>query len=292
MFRLNFSGLLRASCVTACLAAAILACLLSTAKARLGESLIEFGEQLTLSTGGTLSSGTSHFVINGLEFNRLTSTTPLSVKQALDRLNGFCQQRAGVRGPDDLLTASTTGTPEPLALGGSYRHEAENAGVLACIDTGGPLSVPELTTRLKDFARTGNLSSVGRLRYVLARREKSVTSILALWTDGDAPILHLFPKAGDAPGRDIPDVPRPENSERVLSAWQPGVPYALTVYRSRGSSIPALSHWYEAQLTQHGWRVIPARAPDTLIAQQGTRTLIVRSATARGGGIATSVAEL
>lgn len=287
-------GLLRVTGVVSCIGLTVLGCLLSTAKAKFDESLVHFGEQLSALTQTKMQSTESHLHINGLQVHRITASTPLDVRETLNRLQSFCSERGGLETPAALLKSAQARSVHPgaAAPGGIYRHESERGGVIACIDTQRPLGISELTTRLRAFVKTGNLSAVGSLRYVLARREKSVTSLLVLWTEGEASLLRMFPKTGDVPGDDVPDVPRPELATRVLSANDDAASYSLTTYESTATSPRFVIDWYKAQLQQRGWRVTSSKFPSTLVAQRRSRMLVIRSAPIGTGSVATTVAEL
>lgn len=195
--------------------------------------------------------------------------------------------------PEALLSAELSNAPKAKRdlMRGMYRYESKSEGVLACIDTERPLGLVELSRSLQAFAKTGDSSAVGQLRYVLARRDGAVTSLLVLWTDGSAPLLTMFPKAGDAPGRDVSDVPRPKDSARLLSASDLGAPYSITVYRSEKVSPVVVYDWYVKTLTERGWRVTEAKT-GSLIARRGARTIFVRTTTVASGGTTTSILEL
>jgi len=291
---LRVFGLLRATGVVICISLTLLGCLFSSAKAKVGESLVHFGEQLSALTRAEAHSTESRLHINGLEVHRFTASTSLDVKETLNRLQTFCSEHGGLETPNALPKSAPVNSIQPhaAALGGTYRFESERAGVLACIDTQRPLGVSELTTRLQQFVKTGNLSAIGSLRYVLARREKSVTSLLVLWTGGDASLLQMFPKTGDAPGYDVPDVPRPRQATRVFSANEDGAPYSLTTYQAPATSPASDIEWYKAQLQQRGWHVTGSKRPSILTAQRGSRVLVISSTSIGTGSVATTIAEL
>jgi hypothetical protein len=255
---------------------------------------VHFGEQLSALTHAKANSTESRLQINGLDVRRINAVTPFGVNETLNRLQYFCTDHGGLTAPDALLQSAPVKSirSQTAALGGTYRHETEHAGVLACIDTQRPLGLAELTARLQAFVKTGNLSTIGSLRYVLARREKSVTSMLVLWTEGDALLLQMFPKSGDTPGRDVPDFPRPEHARRVFSATEDGARYSLTTYQLSATSPASAVEWYKAQLPQHGWRVTGSKRPSILIAQRGPRLVVISSTTMGAGSISTTIAEL
>jgi len=262
---------------------------LHEAKARIGETLIAFGDQLAAWSNGKLDSKLGHLTVNGLRIHRVTATTPLAINDALDRLEHICTEHGGLQSPEGFLNGRSPS--EQKLSRGTYRRVGNTEGVLACIDTERPLGPVELARRLEQFAKTGDLSAVGQLRYVLARNDGSVTSLLILWTDGSVPLLQMFPRSGDAPGRDVPDVPRPRDSDRLLSAADQTAPYTITVYRSRQASGALTLEWYTKALKERGWLVVGAKV-GSLVARRGARTLLIRETQATSGFPTTSILEL
>ena len=263
---------------------------LRDAKAQLYESLIAFGDQLSSWSNGKLDSKTGHLWINGVLVHKVSASTPLGINDAFDRLERICTEHGGLDVPETLLKSAPSKGKRSL-LRGVYREGGQNQGVLACIDTGRPLSVAEVTRRLQQFAKTGDLSSVGQLRYVMARRDGSATSLLILWTDGKVPLLEMFPKTGDAPGRDVAGVPRPEGSRRLLSTSYDGLPYTVTVYRSPDEVRIPIVKWYTRNLGNAGWRVVTAK-DGSLVARRGARTILIRATLHADEPATTSIIEL
>lgn len=287
-------GVVRALLVGSLIVGVVFGGCLSRAEAHLGESLAGFGEELAKWTMAKPTSREGRFSINGVEMHRMTASTSLSIKDALDRLQRVCTERGGIETSALLLDAKKQhrNARMPGMFEGMYRHEGNHDGVLACIDTGGPLGVTELARRLQKFVATGNLADVGKLRYVLARRQGSVTSVLVIWTENNAHLLQMFPKSGDAPGHDVPDVPRPEGAERLLSATDLAAPYGITVYRAIGRSPDALRDWYRARLTERGWIIAKPTKSGTLVAHRGSRTLVVHVALSAAGLTLATITEL
>lgn len=285
-------GLLRAVALGVLVLVVTVSSSLRQANAHLGEALIAFGDQLLVLTGGKLASKVSQLSVNGVVLHRATASTPLGIEETLERLSRVCSEKGGIEGADKLLSEvqpqSRVGAR--TLLSGTYRHVANGLGLLACIETGHPLTLSEVTERLGAFTRTGDLAALGSLRYVLAKREGAATSLLVLWTEGSVPLLRMFPKRGDAPGRDLVDVPRPEHSSRLLSAADFGAPYSVTVYRSPLSP-STVQKWYARALAQHGWRVTEVKR-SSLLARRGERCIIVRSRAATAGTTTASIVEL
>jgi len=285
-------GFARALFLILLVLAATLAVTFGKAEAHLGESLIAFGDELSAWTGGKVDSRVGHLSLNGLRIHRVTASTTLPVAAALDRLQQVCTSRGGIENAQAMLLGANPKLEEARKglLSGIYRHESKSGAVLTCIDTERSLSVFELSERLQRFVKSGDLSDLGKLRYVLARRDGAVTSLLVLWTDGSAQILKMFPKVGDAPGRDVPDVPRPENADRLLSASDLDAPYSVTVYRSRERSSAAVQNKYVKTLGELGWCIAQPRA-GSFVARRGARSVLIRTATL-AASTTTSIVEL
>lgn len=280
-------GVLRAVACMAALVAAALWLPLRSAEARLGEALRGFGAELVAWQEARWHSAPRRLAVNGLELGLVTASMPGSVPEALDRFHAVCRARGGLAVPEALRGHL------PLGLDGTFRSDSDEEGVLACLDTGEPLELAELSGRLDRFAETGDLSAFGELRFVVARRQGDATAVLVLWTEGPAPLLEMFPEAGDAPGRDPEGVPRPEGARRVLSAVEQGMPCSLTVYETSALAPAELLAWYGATLKSGGWRISPGSDGHALAAARGTRSLVLRVAPGEGPGSAVvTVAEL
>ena len=271
----------RAAAVLALVVAACAACLIRSAEARAGEVLFGFGRELAAWTDAHPQSTTRVLSVNGLQLELMTVTTSLDVKHALDHFHDLCRKRGGVREPAPQKARSFDAV---------LRKEAEHEGVLACIDTDGPLGVAELTGRLERFSKSGNLAELGKLRYVLARRTGDTTTLLVLWTDRDAQLLGLMPASGDATGKDPNDFPRATGLRRLLSAAEQSAPYTLAVYDAGKQPPDGIVAWYEAELARRGWSV--SRTGDRLLAQRASRSVILSVRTLKAGKTAVTVAEL
>lgn len=262
---------------------------LRSAHARAGESLLLLGSQLSRIVGSQQATPAGRLVINGMGLEHQSFTTPREVNIVLDQVSDYCANHGGFSLPELARVPSVASAKRGL-LDGVLRYDTGNVGTLVCLDTNGKLGAAELVTRLQRFAQTGDLASIGRLRYVFARREKSVTSVLVFWSNETAPLLKLFPKTGDAPGTDLPEIPRPSEATRLLAAAEDGQPYSLRIYRLPKGSAATVAHWYRIQLNSQGWRV-EAGGREMLIARLGSRTIVIHLAET-AGGTALSVAAL
>lgn len=267
----------------------LLASCLRSAHARLGEALLGFGDQLVKMQDLKANSAPRRLSINGLSMGVLTLSTKVGVKDALNRFQAQCQQHGGLQVPRAL--ASKLGSARN-AFDGTIRREAQNEGMLACIDSGHTLSLGELTERLSGVRDSGDLAALGELRYVFARRSGGTTTLLVFWTDGSAPLLKLFPSRGDALGRDTHGVPRPDGSRRLLAAAEVGTPYSLVVYRVPETRLEVLAPWYRRELKASGWQVLQDGPGAPLRALRDGRIILVNCSRATTGAALVTVAEL
>lgn len=278
------AGLRAAACISVIFVVAGVV-LLRVASAQVSERLHGFGAELLAWQGARLHSTPRQLSVNGLELRLVTATTDESVGDTLDRFHELCRRRGGLSMPEGLAERMP-------GLDGTFRRASESEGVLACLDSGGPLTLDEVGARLQQLASTGDLSAAGALRYVFARKSGKRTAVLVLWTEGAAPLLGMFPESGDAPGLDPRHVPRPAKTTRLLSAAEHGAPYSLALYDAEQRAPEELRSWYETALETEGWTVTPSGDADTLLARRGPRTVLIRVARGRAGQTIASVVEL
>jgi hypothetical protein len=281
-------GLARAALVLASTFGVAFYVSLRSAEARAGEALLGFGSELLRWEGLRAHTRPRGLTVNGLELGLVAVSTELGVRETLDRFHALCTRRGAIS-PEAILGEARATDISERALGGVFRQESADEGVLACLDTAGPLELGELVRRLAKFTETGDLGAVGELRYVLARWDGEGTTALIVWTEGRADVLGMFPK-GDAPGRDPAGIARPTGSRRLLSAAEHGAPYAVTVYDADGRSAGDVIEEYVSGLSARGWSVQRLDGAGSLIGRQGARTIVVRVAgTSRNKTLATVV---
>ena len=251
--------------------------------------------------GARYGSAPRQLMVNGVTFRVVTASVPTDLSSALDQVAAQCSERGGIQGAEDLLERMRTPQAEPYSkwslLGGVHRVESDHDGVVACVDSGGPLGLLEIPSRVREFLRTGDLSAIGELRYVFGRRSEKGTNLLLLWTEGTAPILEMFPPRGDSPGTDPAGFPRLPNMQRLLSASEAGHPYSITFYRAfPGPS--DLAERYRSEFGTRGWTVSEAPSAGNrttgraaLLAREGDRILLVRFV-ARSGETIVAVERL
>ena len=156
----------------------------------------------------------------------------------------------------------------------SVRRVSRGAdGYVACIDLVAR-DLNELVTSVKRFAQTWDLSEIGALRYVYARRSEAradQTLVLTVWADSSLNLRSLI-ASSDAEGEDLPGVPVPEGSRRVFSAHERGRPSRVAVYVAPGLNPLHLLRQYRRRFAAHGWTIIE-RHPTEIVEVDGTLLL-------------------
>jgi hypothetical protein len=272
---------LRAAAVLLAVIVVALAWSVRSAEAQLGEALVDFGDQLQRWSAGRALSAPRALTINGLELRLMTLQTKLGVDAALDHFQETC--RGGIHAPE------LAGKLDSSLLDASFRQASEKDGVLACVDTAGPLDVADLAGRLSRLQQSGDLAELGALRYVLARRSRDTTTLLVLWTEGHARIVDFLPKQGDAAGHDLRDWPRAPGMRRLLSALEHGQPYAMTVHEADQSPESLLS-WYRTALGAAGWSLTEQEGG--LLAHRGERSVLLQVRASRTGKAVVTAAAI
>ena len=224
------------------------------------EDAFNFGHELIGLSD--LTRGAETLTLNGERFHHslVVSAEPLGT--VLDRVVDHCQKNPGpaARAIDEVAARARTRF-ERLAPPGALRHavfreESATRGMVLCF-VGGPEFGSALSwlSAVRRFSSTRDLSVFGRLRYSFAERtEHGRTRVVSLWADTGLNLTTLFPATGDAAGTDSTVLPRPPAARRTLSAGAEGMPFAVRSYES-SQSVAAAQHFYDAWLTQHGFRV-------------------------------------
>lgn len=286
------AGLVRAAAVLLVLVGIAVVGTARAAERHVGERFAAFGESLLAIDGFRTHSAPRRLGLNGMELGVVTLSTSLDVPSTLDRLEAVCS-RGGLISPETLLGRKPEGATVRAFerfTRGILRQETDERGVVGCIDTGERLDPSTLDERLAALGKTGDLGELGALRFVFVRRARGTTTALVLWSDGSLPFLRAFPKTGDAPGRDLDDVPRPMGSRRLLSASELGAPYAIALYELGPSNGDAFGS-YVRELERLGFATKRLSQKDTVLLRKGNRAVLV-ALTESQGRRALSIARL
>ena len=246
LLRLGF--FLTVACVS------VTALVLRSARADVDEVLWGVGSQI-MAFPGVHNESVRQLQLNGVRLSFRTQTVEGSLADVLDHYEAVCG------------TAIATQTA----------HN-DHAGYVACLDIGDSTQdLGAFVNRFVGFSDTGDLQEVGAPRYVFARRVASRSGdkvrLLTMWADSTFDVYRMLPRTGsDAAGRDLPGVPRPPGSQRILSAWEARQPSGVFVYRVAAKSAEELESFYRAELPRTGWTIIE-RNPSESVRVDGIHML-------------------
>jgi hypothetical protein len=252
-----------------------------------GSQMMQIGERV-----GSVEPRTLR--MNGAQLRlRVQRVAKMTLDEVLDVFESRCRARNG-RFYEQLMEGTPHGQlaePQFDLLDGVMRVESRDAGSVACFDVGDERASPEtILQRAQRFASTGDASSFGELRYMRAERRQRGVFVVMMWTDGPFNIKQMFPRQGDAPGVDFPDLPRPPGgSRRIFSAWEQGQAPALNIYESSALTPQQLDQHYRAELAKLGWQVLnptgaqATGAPRGLLVMRDGVTVTLSNSALEGG---------
>lgn len=203
---------------------------------------------------------TNQVTLNGekIYFSQASSTD--HVQAVLDRFQANCDEDPAMSGMDWEDLATTKVNPSK-AIGGTklgvMRKEAQDDGVVLCFRRGEGAESKTFVNALTEFSTTKDLSAIGDLRYVHASKGSSGTSIQIVWTHGSFKMGNLFPPTdgSDTPGSDSAVLPRPDRSQRILTATAAQTPFAARLYVTGDGPDKAIAS-YDAKMDSAGWAII------------------------------------
>lgn len=273
--------------------------LLHRAHARVSEPLLELGRRMETYADPAADRAPDagrEIWLNGERAFVAATRTGAGVEAVLDHLEARCR-RGGVDMESELDALSRdAGLEEPAGglavLDGVLRAEREGAGFVVCIDG---FREADLGARMRAFDRSGDLAALGELRYAFARPAgEGGALVVSVWTRGAFRIGRMFPERGDAPGRDVDGVPRPEGARRVLSVWEGERPYRFAIYGAEDATVEGAARDVGRELARAGWNVTPRTAspPERVLhATRAGRSVLVVITADPELGVATTVLE-
>jgi hypothetical protein len=209
--------------------------------------------------------------INGQRLMLGSKQSALSVREVLDRFEASCDSASRDAGSLSLFPDSSEVAREDASMPGplrtflqhgprkfsTWRSDLETEGQASCLAiAAGAHGVRGFVERTSAFLESGDLAELGELRYLTARKlENGKTHVIAVWSEGSFRIGAMFPESGDAPGSDMPDVPRPPSAQRVLTAAASGHDYGMRIYASKEPA-SAIASFYERELRQRGFEPV------------------------------------
>lgn len=235
-------------------------CAARQAKADVTEQTFVLGRDL--SKVADLLDHTYQVRLNGETIFMSQSEVALPMKDVLDRFEEHCNENPGVLADPaawkDLPRSTVRGKGDSAGLVarlGVARKETKNEGMVGCLTKSSGMS-PTLGEAFKTFIRTGELGSIGKLRYVYVKgpSPSGRMSITMLWTEDNFNLTKIMPPqdALDAPGTDSPTAGRPPSAQRIMTAEIVGTPYALRIYES-GATPDMVYGKFDATMASDDW---------------------------------------
>lgn len=232
------------------------------ALAELGQDALSLGPELERWAG--LLGPANTIELNGHTLHLGSLHSELTVGDVMSRFRTLCTRESGGLA-EELRTRplALSEDEEALALGVSKQTFGEASGASACLARGATGGGRDLLARAATLLRTGDLSSLGQLRYVFARKlEDGRTQSVLVWNEGPLHVDEMFPASGDAAGHDLTGVPRPRGSRRLLSAQVAGQPYGLLAYEVGQEQPLAALDRYDTELRASGFQSVHLQPGD------------------------------
>ena len=265
------------------------------------KAAMETGAELVRLTDNAHMSGVYRLRLNG-ELVKITSAVSYTNHEViLDRFQKECEDHAdGMETEFGSLANAVTPDAYPRNEGhpgiGVLRQSDDKGGMVMCFATGKATTTAETLARVADFAKTGDLGSLGSVRYVVAKKgENAPSHVVALWTEGSFNVNKMFPEEGDTPGNDAPGVLRPPSSRRLMTAYAEGAPYGVRVYDSTMNKEALLAE-YDKVMPATGWMTYPnatTAAPfSRAFSKDGHDIIVTTEPNPDGKGAQVSIVEM
>jgi hypothetical protein len=254
-------GLLRAAGYLIALSGVFSLIQIRHARAEVGDRTVEMGRQM-MALANASQHDVNKLTLNGQNMFIGSSLSNDSVGAVLDRYESLCDKnRAQDNEEWRKLAESNAPAERKAAIGtaGVIRSgDNSNDGAVMCF-TKTATSKPSFGEAVKTFAQTGELGALGAVRYVFASKSKNGKSVvLTAWTDEHFNMKSFMgDPTKDCAGEDFAEVPRPSDSQRVLSGRVEDTPFGLNIYRSKATPT-AVAESFDAQLIKAGWTALDA----------------------------------
>jgi hypothetical protein len=230
------------------------------ARAQLSEVLLSLGVEMLRYDDVEKHGETRTLHLNGQEIHLATAVTRHPLERVLDFYESRCMEHDGRFA--EQITELSRGDAVPGEIDGSMfdatlRSEEGHRGYVACLDQGTERASPEgVLAKFERFKESLDISEMGALRYIYAEESDGTTLFVTFWSDGPLRIREIFPPEGDAPGRDVEGVPRPDGARRILSSWEAGEPQIVAMYQSGEAEVGAIDSFYRRSMEDGGWTLL------------------------------------
>lgn len=246
---------LRFASFLALLLTIVLLLLLKQARAAVDEALLGVGAS-AMEYPGARAGDARQLRLNGARLYFRTQTIDAGSHSVLDHYEASC---------DNGATFAALATISAREAGRGY---------VACLDVAREASTLDgLVSGFVRFSRTGDIHELGQVRYAYAQpiegSEGNRTFLLTMWTEDGLNLYEVLPREGrDAAGRDLGEVPRPPDSQRILSSSELGRSSSVAVYLAKASSTLTLQQYYRAAFRARGWEILERHVGERLEVDQ------------------------
>jgi hypothetical protein len=234
--RRHVRGLFRAFAYLATVGIVFALLSVRSARAEIEQNTVAIGRQMA-----ALARATNHEVtpilFNGQPMFLASSVTDDAPAAVLDRYAEHCKAQQ-----------------VPDARSSVLRGGDALEGTTVCFVRGASTNA-SLPDAFRSFAETGELGYLGKLRYAYARKDGRYgrTLVLTVWTEDQFNLGDLLPTEDkDVPGADFPELPRPPDATRSLSAFAKGAPYGVNVYKTAESTAKVVA-FYDTLMHERGF---------------------------------------
>lgn len=258
-FRKRSRGAIRVALYGAVVSAGIVGLSIHSARADVVKASYALGGELEGVADKANPGDVTKIRLNGQDMSVSLSYSDANVSGVLDRLEAHCAQDPGGL-KDGWKDAPNSALEDRLSkemAAGMRRgvlrdQQSEEMGMIVCFRKGDG-TPPTFLEAATLFGRTQDLGAFGKVRFARVKKSAKGTRVTLMWTEDHFNIGELIPEEGkDAKGSDSADVPRPLDSNRLLTAEVLGTPYGNRLYRAKGE--PAgIGRWYEQQMFDRGW---------------------------------------
>jgi hypothetical protein len=232
--------------------------------ARATDAGLDFGEELRQMGERNLSGEHKDdlygIMLNGQLVESTNASSPRSMHELLDYFHAECKTDAVAMAdkfanlPRAVSQVEVGKSSEGFLI---VRREQDTRGFVFCIGTDGSPTRGERLAQVKSAGTTGELGTLGDIRYVVVYKSESGSRVFAAWTHGSFNLYKMFPKKGDVPGEDLAGIPRPNGGRRILSATVTGAPFGVNAYEVAGADPADVAREIDGKLVSRGWKVVP-----------------------------------
>jgi hypothetical protein len=266
-----------------------------------GEAGLFFGQQL--GAFENFSGRATDVVLNGQRLTLHTSTVQRSVSEVLREFVGVCHADSAPAAAE-FAASIADGRKADSELAAIQRmlvmrdQRGELEGTSLCFAGLGEDGLPGVVSRFERFARELDVSELGALRYLYARKTQAGTHVIFVTAPDSLALGELMPADGkDAKGVEPIAGARPKDAVRFLSAQLAGAAHGFTAYRTTRPAAETLLDYAE-QVRASGYEVLDFRqlsrgeqpaalgeGVDLRVMRRGERILIATSMPSDGGSL-------